>query len=188
MNLSRIDVYYFKIELDHDQAETEEGRLSVICRKALLHLAAQRWDLDVSNLKIVKAKNGKPYFERYPDCFFNISYSRPYCMFALAEIPIGVDVEKKRSINPYIMKRIFTCSESQYVLNDINKYYEIWTKKEAYVKHSGQGIKQLFSYPKVDVLNDKVENNFKTHSFNQSVMSIYYENIDCEVCWNEYPL
>lgn len=90
-------------------------------------------------------ENGKPKNNSF---FFSISHSGEYAVCAAAQNPVGVDIQHMREVNLELAKRFFAADEFDYVKNGDNikeRFFEIWTKKEAYVKLYGMGIGADFS-------------------------------------------
>lgn len=92
---------------------------------------------NISMPKIKKGEHGKPYFEKSGICF-NISHTNGLQVIAISDSEVGVDVEKIKSVNLKIASR-FTKEEHDYV-TDLWRFFEVWTKKEAYLKYKGTGI------------------------------------------------
>lgn len=109
------------------------------------------------SLKILADENGKPYI---PDCpiHFNISHCENMLVLAFSDEEIGIDVEKIRPISLNILKRFYSEKEQEYVLgypptkddfqmceNEeiLERFYRVFTLKEAICKKSGIGIKGL---------------------------------------------
>jgi 4'-phosphopantetheinyl transferase len=90
-----------------------------------------------------KGKNGKPFLAGFPNINFNISHTRNALAVAFSEDEIGVDIERVTNADLQVAKRCFSDTELRYLENheDINSaFFEIWTKKEAYIKSSGVGL------------------------------------------------
>lgn len=102
--------------------------------------------LNICNNEITFEKNkyGKPYLLKYCDFQFNISHAKDVIAIAISDKPVGIDVEPIREAPLQVANRFFTESEVSYMKqtnNDRDKrFYEIWTKKEAYVKYTGEGL------------------------------------------------
>ena len=107
------------------------------------------------------AKHGKPYAKDL-NIEFNISHSADMVVCAVDDNLVGVDIEKIRHIDLNTAKRIFSDEEIGYIfgsvpgiedyrhyLNDavLQRFFELWTKKEAYGKLVGAG---LFAESNVD--------------------------------------
>lgn len=100
------------------------------------------------------AEHGKPYVKGL-NVEFNISHSADMVVCVVDNNPVGVDIEKIRPVDLNTAKRIFNEEEIRYVfgcvpdaddynhcLNDVilQRFFELWTKKEAYGKLVGMGL------------------------------------------------
>lgn len=87
--------------------------------------------------------NGKPVAE---NLFVSISHSNGRCAVCVSEKEIGIDIEKiaYRDFDK-IVRKIFGEKEREYYGNNKSPqvFYEIWTRKEAYSKISGDGIRDI---------------------------------------------
>lgn len=96
---------------------------------------------EVAGLKesqILYNEYGKPYVEGGP-CF-SLSHSGSYVVLALDEVPIGVDIEAADRDYLDIAPQVFTEQEIRYVDNKKERFFEIWTLKEALAKAIGEGL------------------------------------------------
>ncbi|MBQ4119236.1 MAG: 4'-phosphopantetheinyl transferase superfamily protein [Clostridia bacterium] len=118
-------------------------------------LAAEKNNIEKSELILSKGNHGKPYFENLPDFHFNISHSGNFQVIAISNRPIGIDVERLKSVNPNVAKRF--CKDEYGYITECDSDYrfiEIWTKKEAYLKYLGEGLHgglNSFSALKTDI-------------------------------------
>ena len=139
---------------------------------ALLSRFAIRKDLSLPNekIKIAHTEYGKPYLTEHPDYYFSLSHSGDYIAFVSDNYPIGVDIQKVDKLEEQIAKQFFTKNEYDYVLSHgISGFYEVWTKKEAYVKLLGTGLSAPFS--SFDVF-DNMQVNFHTWIYPQHTLSL----------------
>ena len=87
-------------------------------------------------------EEGKPCAAGTELCF-SVSHSGPYVVCAVAEKPIGVDIEPLRRISPKMMRRSCTEEELGYIrIGDSGadrRFLEVWTAKEALFKLTGRG-------------------------------------------------
>ena len=121
---------------------------------------------EFNTLKINYFDNKKPYVER-GNLDFNLSHSSDYFAFAISvheNIFVGVDIEEIKQnldIKP-IIENYFHKNEINYVLNSKSynrtphqKFYEIWTRKEAFLKMLGIGLSGKLS--EIDMSPDEHE-------------------------------
>lgn len=99
---------------------------------------------------------GKPYAVSCAE--FNISHSGDMVVCCVSDKCIGIDIEMIKPLNSSIIRKLCTESDKRYIygegcLNETNefsneqlyRFYEVWTAKEAYFKCIGTGIKNLKS-------------------------------------------
>lgn len=95
---------------------------------------------------IAVGSNGKPYLSVYPKLFLSISHSYQYVAVAVNTRPIGIDIEKRREIFPYLkIKNAFTEPELSFLKNNRsnaqgNLALKLWTIKESVLKLDGVGL------------------------------------------------
>lgn len=118
--------------------------------------------------------NGKPFVLGVPDFHYNVTNTDGYVVLAVCEEPVGVDAERVRALRPKVMARCFTEREREYAKQGNDRFFEVWTKKEAYVKCKGKG---LFSAPlnSFDVLDDKIGKGYTVLKTKELVVSAYTE-------------
>lgn len=127
---------------------------------------------------------GKPYISCIPDYFFSVSHSHNAIIFASSDSEIGVDIEKitedSKSV-VQIAKDFFTCDEAKYICSSDNnmhkRFFEVWTRKEAYVKRLGTGL-----YTPLDsfsVLKEYKEDKFVTFQEKEYMISVC-----CDIKYN----
>lgn len=91
-------------------------------------------------LKINSGKNNKPYFKDYPNIRFSISHSGDLVVLAMSDTEIGIDIEKiKPRDYEAIVERHFTEGEAKEI-DSIESFLKVWTKKEAYLKLTSEGL------------------------------------------------
>jgi 4'-phosphopantetheinyl transferase len=102
--------------------------------------------LPIANQDIVLGKNehGKPYLVNNPDFHFNISHTRNALAVAIGDLPVGIDIEKCQESDQSAAKRVFNSKEYAYIYSqetNVNlRFCEAWTRKEAYLKWTGEGF------------------------------------------------
>lgn len=117
------------------------------------------WDTDA---------NGKPYLTECKGLYVNLSHSGDYAVCALCDTPVGVDIQRRGECDIKIAERFFTAQEVKFIngSNDKNEaFFEIWTKKESFVKAVGKGLSIPFG--SFSALADTVEYEGKLYKFRQ---------------------
>lgn len=149
-------------------------------------------NIDNKYIRFNKNQYGKPYLKEYPNFNFNISHSGDYVLCAVDDKPIGVDVEEKKSIEyEEIAKSFFTAKEFDYIVNGdlksrLDRFYEIWTLKESYIKCCGQGLSIPLKSFSIEI--DKYENikgisnnEYKEHTFKLFDIELGYKMAVCSL-------
>ena len=94
---------------------------------------------------------GKPYFaglsdeglQGRPPIHFSVSHSGSWWGCLMAEESVGFDMEVPRENVNYnkIARRFFTKEEWEWILiTGLDAFYDVWVRKEAYVKYLGSGL------------------------------------------------
>jgi 4'-phosphopantetheinyl transferase len=168
----------------------EKGRaVKTVSTLIAKYVIKQEFDLDKYILK--KNRYGKPYLEDYTDKYFNISHSGDWIICGVSDYELGVDVEEKKEFRDIleIAKRFFSIDESNYLLeinnNDeqLTAFYDIWTKKESFIKAVGQGISLnlgSFSVPINLKENKRIKYDNLCWYFMTSKLEGYYPVSVCE--------
>ena len=88
-------------------------------------------------------EGGKPYLTEHPDIHFNLSHCREAAICAIANHPVGVDIESvaryKESVARYTMNDA-ELEQIQHAPHPEVAFIRLWTMKEALVKLTGEGI------------------------------------------------
>ena len=114
-------------------------------RGAVKHASCSAWNLLFRTLaknglsvgSVAFTDTGKPYFKD-TEIYFSISHSKDICAVAIADCPVGVDVEICRDeYNPLMVDRSLSGNELAVFDGDFTR---IWCRKEAVAKMTGEGI------------------------------------------------
>lgn len=99
--------------------------------------------LRAQDIRIVQAENGKPYQETVPGLYFNCSHSGIMVACAVAGEEIGVDIQEVVH-NIKIRERVYCQEEMQIdAAYDNDEFFsEVWSKKESYLKLTGEGLRR----------------------------------------------
>lgn len=120
----------------------ERGRLECALSYALLCQGLKEMGYDLQPT-FIYGDNGKPSLKEFPELHFNLSHCKEAVVCALANHPVGVDVEVLGRYTERLAK--YTMNEDE--LAEINNAEDkdvaftiLWTKKEATMKLTGEGI------------------------------------------------
>ena len=111
--------------------------------KLLLQHGLATLNLDNYKIEDIRYSSYKrPYLEGGID--FNISHSGSYVVCGLSnKYKLGIDIEEIKSIKLDDFKDLWTEDEWKQILDATNsnyQFYNYWTKKEALLKASGEGL------------------------------------------------
>ncbi len=132
-------------------------RLSLSASVLLLYALKIKYSISPDEVIISCEKNGKPILrlnktlKEKEEIYFNISHSGDYAMCVIGDCKIGCDIEKISAYKSDVAKRFFNYAESQYLESigdpEIQKteFYRIWTKKESFIKLTGDGLSRALS-------------------------------------------
>jgi len=135
----RADAFYF---------ERDRRRWS-IARGVLKTVLGNRLQCDPARIEFEEEGNGKPKLAGDSNRLsFNLSHSGERMLLGIADgLPIGVDTELIKPLNDHIgiAERFFAGAEYDVLVNSLSTeqlglFYRIWTKKEAYIKATGEGL------------------------------------------------
>lgn len=133
-------------------------------------------DLSMKQIDFSVNEYGKPFIVGKVPIQFNISHSGNYIACAITGGPVGVDIELIKTADMQIAKRFFTTDETAYIMDGhkINRFYEVWTKKESRIKWEGMGLHKPL--PSFSVFKLKSQEQLTYHNVFQNNKAI------CHVC------
>lgn len=134
------------LRMDRPLTEDEERTLAArfspprrraesLCAYALLSLVLRErmgWE---RLPEIVRGRNGKPGFPGFPGVQFNLSHTAGAALAGVSEWPVGVDIEGPRPVPRRLAERFGKTEPAA--------FFREWTRREAVVKRSGEGIAAL---------------------------------------------
>lgn len=109
---------------------------------------------EIDQWQVSRGPHGKPYFTVWPsgdplaDVHFSISHTKGYwaCLFAEEMVGFDLEVHRERSRFLAVSARFFTAEEHEYVKRKgLEGFFQVWVRKEAYLKYTGGGIAQGLS-------------------------------------------
>lgn len=149
-------------------------------------------------LRIERGTYGKPYIKGKESFYFNISHSGEYVVLAYGDQPVGIDIEEIRDKNLDknidVAKRCFTEKEYEYVLSgycngegtlesatEQERFFQIWTMKESYLKLTGAGISvplNSFEVDPYDMCVRNTEYHFDGRGIEAYHVTVCAKNVD----------
>lgn len=165
-------LYYYPKSEKHRRADTD-------CRiaESLRRYQTETGGVGSVPAAVLRTENGKPYFESgFPQ--LGVTHSDSVVIIALADTPFGIDCEDTDRRVPHrdaLCKRFFSESEKEFVKNvgseeeKTRRFLEIWVKKEAYVKYTGEGLQGMF-----DTDTFTLSGRFENRSDEKHILYIYH--------------
>ncbi|MBE6649428.1 MAG: 4'-phosphopantetheinyl transferase superfamily protein [Ruminococcaceae bacterium] len=141
-------------------------------------ILGEKLSLAPSKIKISYLQNGKPYVENCP-LKFNISHTENAFAVSISDNETGVDIEKTRSVDLALCNRFFTENERKLVFkNDIKlelekRFFYVWTRKEAFLKYTGEGISGLKT---TDTESPDLSSMLKTFTEGEYTVSLCFDD------------
>jgi 4'-phosphopantetheinyl transferase len=123
----------------------EDALRSLIGEWLIRTLVRGRLGLREDEIIIETDAYGKPYLEAHRDFYFNIAHSGKWVVCAIAEYPVGVDVEEIKPIEEDVVRSVLTKEEyAEYLSRSgderLGYFFEMWTLKESIIKAAGLGL------------------------------------------------
>lgn len=142
-NLSDDEYFMYYSTLSSDRLEkidslknNKDKKLSlageILAKKAVSEILS----LNKEELQIKNLPDGKPYLENI-SLNLSISHSGDFAVCAVSKKPVGIDIQLKRDISLEVAKKFCNQDELNYINSSNtkneqqNRFYEIWTAKEA---------------------------------------------------------
>lgn len=111
-------------------------------RKSLRYLLSRYLEISPELLHFGKTDRGKPLLLSHPEISFSIAHTDSLLVFAFARHPVGIDLERKRPVKfTAIAKKFFATHELDFLKHlTEERFFYLWTAKEAGLKADGCGI------------------------------------------------
>lgn len=167
--LSKLDKSELKIFSHHQKKRLGFSLIGHILAKKIV---SDEISSPQKNVLIGKTKLGKPIIRKPSDLNFEISISHSGSYFVIGicdKGKIGVDIELLNDFDFGVLKNCLSASEEMYVnlgkenRQRIENFYEIWTRKEAYLKALGTGLQKplpiMQFYPDHTTLKAEIRHN-----------------------------
>jgi 4'-phosphopantetheinyl transferase len=119
---------------------------SVIGEFLVRHIVSIKFNCDPQDITISLDSSGKPYFNSFKSCHFNISHSGNWVVCAFENDPVGIDIQKiikipRKELDAIVLRFFHKDEQIQYFnLEDSEKenfFFTQWAIKESYIKLVG---------------------------------------------------
>ena len=174
-----------------DQYRRREDALRCLAAGELLRRIVEQ-ELGLTEFTVVQDPDGKPHIAGQDNFHYNLSHSGNRVVIAWGHSPVGVDVQKmdQKVGKEALAKRYFTHEEQEFILEQPEvideRFYRVWTGKEAYLKYLGTGLtKSLASF---SVLSPDIAPLLKTRSLPDGYcISLCSSDPDCVFAFEDQP-
>jgi 4'-phosphopantetheinyl transferase len=126
--------------------------LSRHARRALIKSATKS---GIQTGELLKDKNGMPL--PFDGTFWSLTHKKQYVAGVVAPTPIGIDIERIRDVSRGLFRKTATAGEwalSGTAEKSLMTFFRFWTSKEAVLKATGIGIKDLLKCQVRQILDD----------------------------------
>lgn len=154
---------------------------------------------EIDDIAFKTGDYGKPLLYRPYNKHLNISHTDGFSVCIVSDMNVGIDIEKVEPIDLTIAKNYFAQAEYQYIMKDnneqaqLNRFFEVWTLKECYIKMLGTGIYKALdsfsitpeghTYKMIELVNNQEQRLSSFHKllFNQYALSIILETANQDI-------
>lgn len=179
--MKKINIYIVKNNLDREQSEKllqiyrpdksmKYRQITNVISSVLTEIILKKHLFEVHGNDKLTVKysvydgTSKPKIN-FPNFHFSNSHSEKYIVVATSSTPIGIDVEEVKSVEyKDIINNYFSRNEIQYINmypdKSRERFYELWTIKESYMKYTGKGIGDILNTK--DIVSLNIDNTYQT--------------------------
>lgn len=100
-------------------------------------------DAGASDLTLAYGEYGKPRLAHHPSIHFNLSHSADYALCAVADAPVGVDVQEMLDYDEALARHCLCDEELAWLAAQDDKslaFTRLWVRKESLMKLTGEGL------------------------------------------------
>lgn len=154
-------------KLRYDQYHPKAARLFLISRVLVKTVLADKLGIAPHEVNLLLHPNGKPFVQGSKAVYFNLTHSADVIILAVTEEgEIGVDIEKvDREFEWMRVDSVLDLSEIEWIkekeLTDsssvFQRFFQIWTLKESYIKCTGEGMSRHLKKLNFHVLPEHIQ-------------------------------
>ena len=145
-----------------DRYTVADGKRLSLGVGVLLKLACRDQGIPGADNNIIFGEQGKGYFQKDPDVFFNLSHSGERAMCVLSPVETGCDVQQIQKIRWPVARRVFSTEEQNWLRKQElcgrgdEAFTRLWALKESYLKAVGKGFSAAPEGISLSVFNEIV--------------------------------
>lgn len=178
-------------KLRYDQYHLKAARLFLISRVLVKTVLADKLGISPHQVNIQLHPNGKPFVQSSKAVYFNLTHSADVIILAVTEEgEIGVDIEQvDREFEWMRVDSVLAPIEIEWIkeneltdpFNVYQRFFQIWTLKEAYIKCTGEGMSRHLKKLNFHVLPEHIQFLDSTNDA-QKTEEYYFESYiyDCD--------
>ncbi|MBC8580766.1 4'-phosphopantetheinyl transferase family protein [Zhenhengia yiwuensis] len=164
-----------RIRADHFHFMDDAKRC--VCAELLLQYSLFQEFGRLVEMEIIYNKFGKPFLNHTKGFSYNISHSGKWVVIAYGSSEVGIDIERIQIVKENIVDRFFAEEEKIFIHEGTGneqkeRFTQIWTLKESYIKYLGTGLSTRLNSFSVNVLdgmvtnqNGDIQNNLRIKSY-----------------------
>jgi len=155
-------------KLRYNQYHPKAARLFLISRVLVKTILADKLGISLHEVNIQLHPNGKPFVQGSKTVYFNLTHSADVIVLAVTEEEgeIGVDVERvDREFEWRRVDSVLAPSEIEWIQENeridpssvYQRFFQIWTLKESYIKCTGEGMSRHLKKLNFHVLPEHIQ-------------------------------
>lgn len=154
-------------KLRYDQYHPKAARLFLISRVLVKTVLADKLGISPHQVNIQLHPNGKPFVQGSKAVYFNVTHSADVIILAVTEEgEIGVDIEQvDREFEWMRVDSVLAPIEIEWIKENermnsssvYQRFFQIWTLKEAYIKCTGEGMSRHLKKLNFHVLPEHIQ-------------------------------
>ncbi|MFV5642306.1 4'-phosphopantetheinyl transferase family protein [Acinetobacter oleivorans] len=154
-------------KLRYDQYHPKAARLFLISRVLVKTVLADKLGISPHQVNIQLHPNGKPFVQGSKAVYFNLTHSADVIILAVTEEgEIGVDIEQvDREFEWMRVDSVLAPIEIEWIKENeltnsssvYQRFFQIWTLKEAYIKCTGEGMSRHLKKLNFHVLPEHIQ-------------------------------
>lgn len=123
-------------------AQIKDKKRHIVSRYALRNILSDFTGTEASSIQFHYTADKKPYLKEIE---FNVTHSNNAILIAVSDQLVGIDMEyiNKNFDYKILIPTVFNQPEQQFIDSGLNKlicFYLLWTRKEALLKATGEGL------------------------------------------------